>query len=76
MTANSHDAARNEIENAVACIIDADEHLRCAALKLANWARTDLEADVLREIVAARRIIANARRHAVSIHPDALCQED
>jgi len=61
---------RREIENAMAPLVEVEQHLRIAQTKLGQWARTDLEADILREMIKARRKAASALEQLAAIHPN------
>lgn len=64
------DRTRLLLEEAAALLSGADEHLRCALLKLSQWARTDYEKEIIIEVLDAR---TEARRASVTIaqlHPN------
>ena len=67
---NPADKFRIELENAIAPLTRVEEHLRIAQMKLAQWARTDYEADILREMIAARKEVAKSLDSLVAIHPN------
>jgi len=66
----SRDKARLSLEDVIGSLVVADEHLRVALLKMVQWARTDYEADIMAEMVQARKEIRKARNHALEYHPD------
>lgn len=69
MTATAHDRPRLTLEDALAAIADADEHARCAALRLTNRARTLEEGEIIEEIIAVRDALRRLRSHLSTWHP-------
>ena len=69
MTSTLADRPRLELEDALAALCDADQHAHAAALRLTNRARTEEEADIIREIIAVRNAIRRARDHVAACHP-------
>ena len=67
---NEHDQFRVDLENAMGPLALLDEHLRVAQIKLAQWARTDYEADIIREMIAARQQAAKVRKQLAEMHPN------
>jgi len=67
---NEKDALRVELENIIACQKDADNHLRVALLRLAQWARTDEDKEIIDEVLEARKAVEKARKRAVNLHPN------
>jgi uncharacterized protein (DUF3084 family) len=67
---NPADQFRIELENVIGPLTRVEVHLRIAQMKLAQWARTDYEADILREMIAARKETAKALNQLAQIHPN------
>ena len=67
---NEKDALRIELENIIACHKDADDHLRIALLRLAQWARTDEDREIIDEVLEARKAVGKAHKRTVSLHPN------
>ena len=65
---NEKDALRITVENIIACQNDADDHLRVALIKLAQWARTDEDKEIIDEVLDARTAVERARQKTVSLH--------
>lgn len=70
MSAMTEDQARLTLEDALAALLDAEEHWRCAALRLTQRMRTQDEADILAEINAGRVALRQASAHLVQWHPN------
>lgn len=69
MAATAHDRPRLTLEDALGALADADEHARCAALRLTNRARTLEEGEIIEEIIAVRDALRRARAHICHWHP-------
>lgn len=67
---SSADGERLLVEDTLALLSGVDEHLRCALLKLAQWARTDYERDIIVEVLDARKEARQARETIVQLHPN------
>lgn len=67
---NEKDALRIELENIIACQNDADDHLGVALLKLAQYARTAEDKEIIDEVLDARAAVWRGRTKAISLHPD------
>jgi len=67
---NDQDALRSELENIIACQKEADDHLRIALVRLAQWAKTQEDQDIIDEVLGARKAVERARRKAASLHPN------
>lgn len=65
---NETDQRRLIVEDALALLSDVDDHLRCAFLKLGQWARTDYEEDILKEVLTARKQAHKARNAILKLH--------
>lgn len=59
-----------ELEDIIACHVAIDQLLRCVATRLAQRARTEVEADDLADIMQARCENETARRRLVAAHPN------
>jgi len=66
------DKQRRAVEDIIAGMIGADEHLRCALLKLVQWARTDYEQGIINEVLDARKEMLKAQTRLLNFHPDAI----
>ena len=64
------DKNRLSLEDVIGALVIADEHLRRALMRMGQWARTDYEADIMTEMVQARKQIRQARDNALEFHPD------
>ena len=67
---NETDQLRLIVEDALALLSDVDDHLRCAFLKLGQWARTDYEEDILKEVMTARKQAYQAKTAISGLHPN------
>jgi len=67
---NWRDKARLSLEDIIGPLVIADEHLRIALIKMSQWARTDYEADIMAEMVQARKQVRQARDNSLRDHPD------
>jgi len=67
---NEKDVLRITVENIIACQNDADDHLRVALVKLAQWARTEEDKEIIDEVLDARTAVERGRKKAVSLHPN------
>lgn len=65
---NENDRDRLIVEDALALLSDVDDHLRCAFLKLGQWARTDYEEDILKEVLTARKQAYKAKKTILQLH--------
>ncbi len=65
---NETDQRRLIVEDALALLSDVDDHLRCAFLKLGQWARTDYEEDILKEVMIARKQAYKAKNVILQLH--------
>lgn len=54
----------------LALLADTDEHLRCALLKLAGWARTNIEKEIIIEVLDARTAARQAATRISQFHPN------
>jgi hypothetical protein len=70
MSATAADQPRLDLENVLAALLDSEEHLRCASLRLTSRMRTVDEAEILTEINVARAAMQRAKSGLVKIHPD------
>ena len=64
------DKDRIALENAMAPLTRVEEHLRIAQMLLAQWARTDYEARIINEMIAARKEAAKSLALLVEFHPN------
>ena len=67
---NPADKFRVELENAMAPLVQVEEHLRVAQMLLAQWARTDYEVNIFNEMVAARKNARKSLQMLAAIHPN------
>ena len=58
------------MEDVIGSLVTADKHLQVALTRMSQWARTDFEADVMAEMVQARKQIRKARDNALEFHPN------
>jgi hypothetical protein len=72
MTATYADRPRLQLEDAIAALLDADEHARCAYLRLRARARTLDEKEIIEEIGLVREALSRAHHHIVAYHPQRL----
>ena len=72
MTALLTDRPRLVLEDALAAVLDADEHAHAAVLRLVNRARTAEEAEIITEMIAVRRALRQARNNIAAYHPQRL----
>jgi hypothetical protein len=72
MSATTEDQIRLDLEYVLASLLDAEEHWRCAALRLTQRMRTLDEAEILAELNAGRVAIVNAKTGIAKLHPDRL----
>ena len=70
MSATPDDQMRLTLEDALAALLDAEEHWRCAALRLMNQMRTQTEVEILTEINAGRVAVQRAKAHLAHWHPN------
>lgn len=70
MSATPDDQTRLTLEDALAALLDAEEHWRCAALRLTMRMRTQAEVEILTEINAGRAAMQRARAHLTRWHPN------
>ena len=73
--ANDDDQLRIDLEDAMGPLALLMENLRRLQIKLENWARTDYEADMLREIREGKRELEIAQRVLSKIHPNGRGEE-
>ena len=64
----ARDAQRIDVENVIAPLVAADDHLRVALLRLVQGARTTEDREIIDELLEARQAIARSHGHAVEIH--------
>lgn len=69
MTAKSEDRPRLHVEDALGAIADAQERLRCVALRITQRMRTQEEVEILSEINLGRAALERARQHLSQWHP-------
>ncbi len=69
MSARSEDAPRLALEDALGALADAQERLRCAALRITQRMRTQEEVEILSEINLSRAALERAKRHLSRWHP-------
>jgi hypothetical protein len=72
MSATAEDQVRLDLEEVLASLLDAEEHWRCAALRLTQRMRTLDEAEILTELNAGRVAVVNAKTRLAKLHPDRL----
>jgi len=72
MSATTEDQVRLDIEEVLASLLDAEEHWRCAALRLTQRMRTLDEAEILTELNAGRAAVIKAKTGIAKFHPDRL----
>lgn len=72
MSATPEDQIRLDIEEVLASLLDAEEHWRCAALRLTQRMRTLDEAEILGELNAGRVAIVKAKTALAQLHPNRL----
>lgn len=72
MSATRDDQPRLTLEDAIGALCDADEHLRCVALRITSRMRTEVEFGDLSEINGARRALQRVREHLGRWHPNEL----
>jgi len=65
---NEADRLRIDVENAIARLMKADDHLRVGLMLLSQFARTDREIDVMREMLGARKAVSLAHDRVVGLH--------
>jgi hypothetical protein len=70
------DRVRLRLEEIQALQIEACEHLHAACTLLAQIARTDEEADVLRAMIRAKRAVAKARGLTADAYPESFEERD
>lgn len=70
MSARASDRPRLALEDILALQARAEDHLRVAMLKLAQWVRTDEEGDILMEVQAARVKVNEAQSELARYHRD------
>lgn len=70
MTSNAQ--PRLDLENALGALADAEERLRCVALRITSRMRTIAEAEEVHEINTARTAVSRARRYLAGQHPQGL----
>ena len=63
------------LDNALAALTEADDHLRCIATNCANRARTDFEQGLANEAMEGRKALARLKEHLASIHPNGDCHD-
>jgi UDP-glucose 4-epimerase len=67
---NDFDRMRLMLEDILAELANADDHLRVAGLRVFQWARTQEDADVVTELLAARQSVEQARLGIAGLHPN------
>ena len=72
MSATAEDQVRLDLEEVLASLLDAEEHWRCAALRLTQRMRTLDESEILAELNAGRVAVIKAKTDLVKLHPDRL----
>lgn len=72
MSATAEDQVRLDLEEVLASLLDAEEHWRCAALRLTQRMRTLDESEILAELNAGRVAVITAKTKLVKLHPDRL----
>jgi hypothetical protein len=72
MSATAEDQGRLDLEEVLASLLDAEEHWRCAALRLTQRMRTLDEAEILAELNAGRAAVIQAKTNLAKLHPDRL----
>jgi len=70
MSARKSDQPRLDLEDILALLVRVDDHCRVAMLKLAQWARTDEEGDILMEVTKARMHTNEAKKELARYHRD------
>lgn len=66
---NGRYAEIEPLEDALGALADAEERLRCVALRITHRMRTVAEREEVNEINTARTSITRARRYLVAHHP-------
>jgi hypothetical protein len=69
MSARSEEQGRLDIEDALGALGDAQERLRCVALRVTSRMRTVAEAEELVEVNAARAALTRVQGFLVGRHP-------
>lgn len=64
------DRQRIDVENVIAQLVTADDHLRVALMRLVQGARTAEDRAIINEALAAREAIASAHGQVVELHPN------
>lgn len=64
------DRQRLALEDVLPLLSAADEHLRCALLKLTQWARTNYEKEIIMEVLDARVAARQAVVRLSQYHPN------
>ncbi len=68
MSARASDQPRLDLEDILGLLVKAEDHARVAMLKLAQWARTDEEGDILMEVKEARVTLNQAQTQLARYH--------
>ena len=61
---------RTEVEDIIGCLLGVDEHLRVSLLRLAQWARTEEDRDIIGEVMEARVKANTAHDLVLHFHRD------
>lgn len=69
MTSSKAAQPKIDLENALGALADAEERLRCVALRITSRMRTIAEAEEVHEINKARTAVGRARRYLAEQHP-------
>jgi hypothetical protein len=69
MVARSEDQGRLDVEDALGALGEAQERLRCVALRVTSRMRTLAEAEELVEVNAARAALVRVQGYLVGRHP-------
>jgi hypothetical protein len=70
MSATAEDQERLDLEEVLASLLDAEEHWRCAALRLTQRMRTLDESEILAELNAGRVAVVKAKTALAQRHPN------
>ena len=61
---------RTKVENIIGCLVNVDDHLRVSLLRLAQWARTEEDREIIGEVIEARIKAAEAHELVLHFHRD------
>lgn len=67
---NAADQFRLDLEDVIANLVNAEEHLRVALIRFVQWARTDYELGIIEETIRARQEIRRAQDKLLDSHPN------